>query len=144
MLMLDLDHFKPVNDSLGHAAGDEILRQVASRLTDAVGDRGTPTRLGGDEFAIILPSVNGAEEACAIGRAVIATLGRPFIVEGREVEIGASVGVCLYPQHTDDPERLLRLADIALYQAKAAGRNQLCVYGGAAACAAGGAADYVI
>lgn len=148
LLMLDLDRFKPVNDSFGHAVGDELLRQVAARLANTLGARGSPARLGGDEFAVILPAVGCVDDARAVARRLIAAFAKPFEVEGRLVEIGVSIGASLYPLHTDDPERLLRLADIALYQAKDGGRNRLCVYGDTieATVRSGGRspADYVI
>ncbi|MFE1601136.1 putative bifunctional diguanylate cyclase/phosphodiesterase [Methylobacterium sp. ID0610] len=121
LLCLDLDRFKLVNDTLGHPAGDALLRQAAARLTACVPD-GIVSRLGGDEFAILV-GVPEREAASAIGERVIAALTRPFTIGGHEVCVGASVGIALAPGDAGDPDMLLRKADMALYAAKAAGRR---------------------
>ncbi len=117
VLALDLDGFKDVNDTLGHEAGDDLLRQVAGRLRGALRASDTVARPGGDEFAALLPDTDEAG-ALAVARALGAALEPAFRVAGRRVHIGASAGVALAPAHGDDPATLLRHADVALYAAK--------------------------
>jgi diguanylate cyclase (GGDEF)-like protein len=120
---VDLDRFKEVNDTLGHAAGDEILRQVAARLRDAVRTGEVVTRLGGDEFAILQFPLERPEEASALAARIVKLLAKPFIIDGRTVEIGASVGIALAPSDTSDAAELMQKSDLALYRAKTDGRN---------------------
>jgi diguanylate cyclase (GGDEF)-like protein/PAS domain S-box-containing protein len=122
VLCLDLDHFKEINDTLGHGAGDILLRQLAARLQACVRSGDTVARLGGDEFAIIQSSANQPADADALGRAIIEIVKQPFNVEGHELHIGVSIGVA-FPDHANDPDKLLKNADIALYRAKQAGRG---------------------
>ena len=117
LLLLDLDHFKDVNDSLGHAAGDELLRRVAARLSTSLGDEDILARLGGDEFAILLPRV-GAGRAVQAAVALIRALEQPVVVDGVHVQTDASIGIALGPEHGSDLGTLLRHADIAMYRAK--------------------------
>ena len=121
LLFCDLDRFKQVNDTLGHAAGDELLRQVAARLRAAVRPGDTVGRLSGDEFAIILPGLVGPDDARGLADRVDACFAEPFRLEGSDVEVGTSVGVAV---HDDDSygtaEQLLREADAAMYRAQAA------------------------
>ncbi len=121
LLCLDLDHFKLVNDTLGHPAGDALLREVAERLRTCLDTSGLVARLGGDEFAILRPSERGT--LLGLADRIIAALGRPFALEGQDVTIGVSIGIALAPEHGDDPDGLLRKADTALYAAKADGRR---------------------
>ncbi|MBS9721112.1 EAL domain-containing protein [Tianweitania sp. BSSL-BM11] len=124
LLYLDLDHFKHINDTLGHPAGDNLVRQVARRLETVVRRSDTVARLGGDEFGIVLESV---QDVCTVHRAaerVVAALARPFDLQGEIVHIGASVGVVIAPDAGTDAEDLRRKADIALYEAKNNGRNR--------------------
>lgn len=124
LLMLDLDRFKNVNDSFGHLAGDELLQQVAERLTGKLRSVDTVTRLGGDEFTILLESIASPEDAARVANNIIKTLESPWtLTDNIEVRIGASVGISLYPGHGDTALELLQHADAALYQAKAAGRG---------------------
>jgi diguanylate cyclase (GGDEF)-like protein/PAS domain S-box-containing protein len=126
VLVMDLDRFKEVNDTLGHHAGDELLRQVARRMQSALRAGDTVARMGGDEFAILLPGsdVNAAQRVAA---KLLHGLAAPFHVEERTLEIGASVGIALFPEHGTDAEALLRRADMALYAAKREDRG-LIVY----------------
>jgi diguanylate cyclase (GGDEF)-like protein len=117
LLIMDLDRFKEVNDTLGHHAGDALLRQLAVRLQSARGTADTVARLGGDEFAVLLPNANG-DAACARAARLLEDLAQPFMVEERALEIGASIGIAIFPDHGPDAETLLRHADIALYVAK--------------------------
>ncbi len=123
LFYIDLDYFKEVNDSMGHAAGDELLIETAHRLVQVVRESDTVARLGGDEFAVILPKLVGAEEAEEVARRVVATLALPFDLSGGEVRLSASVGVAIYPEHGIDLESIRSSADAALYAAKGAGRN---------------------
>jgi diguanylate cyclase (GGDEF)-like protein len=136
LLYLDLDHFKDVNDSLGHAAGDELLRAVSERLrvvvraTDVVGrlargqDQSGLARLGGDEFAILLPMVASPEVCGDVAQRILGKIAEPFEAAGRRVAGGASIGIAFFPQDAQDAENLMKNADTALYHAKERGRNQ--------------------
>lgn len=120
LLMIDLDRFKPINDTLGHPVGDIVLQKVASRLRHAVRRGDLVARIGGDEFAIIAYGLTSEDKARALAARVVEILGRPFIIQGQVAELGASVGVSLAPNHGNDPEILIQYTDIALYTAKRA------------------------
>jgi diguanylate cyclase (GGDEF)-like protein/PAS domain S-box-containing protein len=124
VLLLDLDDFKGVNDTLGHAAGDTLLRGVGVRLREALSASCTVARLGGDEFAVLIEEVAGATSAIDAADRIVAALQRPFEIEGREVFVSASVGIALGTVADD----LLRAADVAMYRAKAAGKAQYVMY----------------
>jgi len=129
VLFLDLDRFKDINDSLGHAAGDRILRSAAVRLQQTVGQHHTVARLGGDEFTVVLENLESAEEAERIAREVIMAFEAPLAVDDRqEVAISPSIGISLYPDHGQVPTELLKQADTAMYQAKSAGRRTFMRY----------------
>jgi diguanylate cyclase (GGDEF)-like protein len=129
VIMLDLDRFKNVNDSLGHAAGDALLREAASRLRSTLRDTDILARLGGDEFAIIqaacadqkMGSINLATQICRC-------MSESFQLPGHPVEVGVSIGIAMSPEHGEDPEGLLKKADLALYRSKSAGRNCFTLY----------------
>ena len=127
LVMIDLDRFKPVNDTLGHAAGDRLLALVADRLKRACRAEDTVVRLGGDEFVILHPGGTGDASADASAEAIagraIELLGRPFLLDGQQVNIGASAGIASLGEATASPDDLLRHADLALYEAKGAGRG---------------------
>jgi len=123
LLFVDLDKFKQINDTLGHAAGDQLLREVAGRLTAGVRSEDTVARLGGDEFTVILPEMSDAEGAAKVARKLLEQLDRPFLLEQREFRISASIGIALYPLDGHHPDVLLRAADQAMYRAKQEGRN---------------------
>jgi diguanylate cyclase (GGDEF)-like protein/PAS domain S-box-containing protein len=124
VLFLDLDRFKDINDSLGHAAGDRILRAAAVRLQDAVGPQHTVARLGGDEFTVVLENLEAPEQADKIAREIITAFEAPLQLDDRqEVSVSTSIGISLYPEHAQVPTELLKQADTAMYQAKAAGRR---------------------
>jgi diguanylate cyclase (GGDEF)-like protein/PAS domain S-box-containing protein len=120
LLLLDLDHFKDVNDTLGHPAGDALLVQVAARLQAAVRATDTVARLGGDEFAVIAPAAE-ARAAGRLARRLLRVLDEPVEIAGQDIVVGASVGIALYPAHGPDGSGLLRRADVAMYQAKRSG-----------------------
>jgi diguanylate cyclase (GGDEF)-like protein len=124
VLFLDLDRFTLLNNSLGHHAGDELLRDVAACLSRCVGPDDTVARLGGDEFALLRERIDEVAEAAALAERVRGTLARPFAIEGRQVFTGASIGVAVGGGAGESPERLLRDADIALHRAKERGRSR--------------------
>lgn len=117
LLLLDLDHFKEVNDAYGHEAGDELLKQVAARINNVLRDTETAARLGGDEFAVILPQA-AEEEARKVAQKIIKSLEPVFKLDKRDISISASAGIATYPMHGEDASLLLRHADIAMYSAK--------------------------
>ncbi|TVX96876.1 EAL domain-containing protein [Cohnella terricola] len=118
VLFIDLDRFKMVNDSLGHNVGDSLLQQVAARLSSATMDDHIVSRLGGDEFIIVLKNQREPEEAVTFARKLIADLRKPFVVGDNELYVNASIGICMYPEHGDSFETLVRHADLAMYEAK--------------------------
>ncbi len=132
LLMLDLDDFKDVNDTLGHAVGDLLLRETALRLGSFVGQGDTVARLGGDEFAIILADIGQGSEAAARAGEIVEALRAPFQHEGRALSTTVSIGLAAFPEHHRDPVELMKDADIALYRAKEQGRSQAAVYTSAA------------
>lgn len=123
LLFIDLDGFKPVNDSFGHAAGDLLLKAVAHRLLTCVRGTDTVSRHGGDEFIILLTDLDDANCAAVCAGKVKAALAAPFAMGPLEVQITASIGIATFPAHAADGAALLKCADAAMYQAKAAGRN---------------------
>jgi diguanylate cyclase (GGDEF)-like protein/PAS domain S-box-containing protein len=123
VMFLDLDHFKVVNDTLGHAVGDRLLQEVAGRLKECVREDDMVARVGGDEFILLLPSVRHAEGAARIARKLLDRIEDVFDADGHELSVTTSVGIALFPQHGDDEETLLRNADAAMYRAKELGRN---------------------
>ena len=123
VLFLDLDHFKVVNDSLGHSVGDALLRQVAKRLKNAVREGDTVARVGGDEFTIVLQELGRRDDAALVAQKVLRTISEPMDVNGHRLYITTSIGITVYPDDGDDAETLLKNADTAMYRAKAEGRN---------------------
>ncbi|RZU38727.1 PAS domain S-box-containing protein/diguanylate cyclase (GGDEF)-like protein [Fluviicoccus keumensis] len=128
MLFFDLDNFKRINDSLGHAFGDEVLRQTARRLADCVRERDTLARLGGDEFVIILSDMASIQDVPQLASRVLQALNRPLLIGEREIDLSASIGISVYPADGGDYDTLLRNADAAMYSAKEAGRNTFRFY----------------
>jgi diguanylate cyclase (GGDEF)-like protein/PAS domain S-box-containing protein len=128
VMFVDLDHFKTINDTLGHEAGDELLLEMSRRLRDCVRDDDTVARLGGDEFTIILAELRHPEDAAGVAEKIILAVQEPMTIAGTTLEISASIGISLFPEDGNDPETLLRNADSAMYRAKESGRNtyQLC------------------
>lgn len=124
LIFLDLDRFKHTNDTLGHAAGDQLLKQTAQRLVDCAREVDTVARLGGDEFTMVLTEVSGPNDVRIIAERVIETLSDPFVIDGHEFFLSASLGITLYPGGGDTAEDMLKNADIAMYSAKENGRNQ--------------------
>jgi diguanylate cyclase (GGDEF)-like protein len=124
LAFLDLDHFKTINDTLGHASGDALLRAVAQRLRECVRASDTVARLGGDEFVVLLPSLVHADNAAAIAGKVLEVFAQPFRLGEREIYTSTSIGLALYPADGEEGEELLSRADMAMYRAKENGRNR--------------------
>jgi diguanylate cyclase (GGDEF)-like protein/PAS domain S-box-containing protein len=123
LMVMDLDGFKEINDTLGHHAGDLLLQQVAKRLLEEIRESDTVARLGGDEFAFVLPTVEDSAAAIRFARRILKALERPFELENQKCEVGASIGVAMFPEHGGDSATLMRRADSAMYHAKRGGRG---------------------
>ncbi len=128
ILFLDLDRFKQINDTLGHDVGDELLIAVAKRLQNQCRQSDTVARIGGDEFVFILDNLRGREGAEVVAKKILNALKRPILLNNHELEISTSIGIALYPDDSTDIDGVIKRADIALYQAKEAGRNQYRLY----------------
>jgi diguanylate cyclase (GGDEF)-like protein len=128
VLFIDLDHFKIVNDSLGHGAGDKLLVEIGERLREAIRPSDTIARFGGDEFVVLCEGITDARDAVAVGQRIVAAASYPFLLEGREMFVSASVGVALTLDGAATPETLLRDADVAMYRAKERGRGRVEVF----------------
>jgi diguanylate cyclase (GGDEF)-like protein/PAS domain S-box-containing protein len=128
LLYIDLDLFKHVNDTLGHAAGDALLIEAAHRLTAAIRDSDTVARLGGDEFAVVLPEINGPLEAEEVAQRIVQSMRQPFHLKEGTGQISASIGMAVFPDHGADAETLQKHADMALYAVKKGGRNAYRAY----------------
>ena len=129
VVYLDLDGFKQVNNTLGHGAGDDLLKMVAARLLTTIREEDTVARLGGDEFILGLWHLSGAGDAATVAAKVIEVLSQPYDIEGQTVRITASAGIGIYPLHGEDADTLLKSADVALYESKRAGKNAYRVSG---------------
>ena len=127
VMLMDLDRFKEVNDTLGHHNGDLLLREVAVRLTQVLRRRDTVARLGGDEFAVLLPDLGSIDEATQTALRIAEALRRPFTVDELSLDVGVSIGIAICPEHGDDAATLLQRADVAMYEAKA-GRDAVALY----------------
>jgi diguanylate cyclase (GGDEF)-like protein/PAS domain S-box-containing protein len=128
VLFIDLDHFKDVNDTLGHAVGDALLIEVSDRLLQCVRVRDTVGRLGGDEFGLILVSHSVQQGAGMIAAKVRDAMRAPFLVQGHKLSVSASIGITIYPDDASDPETLIKYADTAMYRAKHQGRDTFCFF----------------
>ncbi|HEV2817074.1 MAG TPA: EAL domain-containing protein [Allosphingosinicella sp.] len=128
LFLIDLDRFKNVNDTLGHPIGDALLKQVAQRLTNVIGDKGQIGRLGGDEFEAVLPGQDNGGTLGSLAERLIQQVSMPYSIEGHNISIGASVGVAISPANGTCADALIRNADLALYSAKAAGRGTFCFF----------------
>jgi diguanylate cyclase (GGDEF)-like protein len=126
--LIDLDGFKPINDIHGHPAGDDILRQVAARLARAIEGRGSAARMGGDEFAVLCNGFGARDQARAFGDEIQAIFATPFVVNGLDIALTGACGFALFPSSAAEPDELVRLADAALYRAKATGRGGVAVF----------------
>lgn len=128
ILFCDLDRFKNINDSLGHAVGDQVLKEIASRIRQSLRECDVVSRLGGDEFAIILDQVKDVDHIATVARKLLSVLPQPVIVENHEVRVTVSIGASVYPADSDNGESLMKFADIAMYQAKEGGRDNYRFY----------------
>ncbi|WP_345532261.1 diguanylate cyclase domain-containing protein [Viridibacterium curvum] len=126
LLMMDLDDFKTINDTDGHEAGDQVLIAVAERLRSQIRESDTLCRMGGDEFVILLPEVREPGDAEQVAQKIIHSLSVPFDIGGKNYRVGVSVGIALYPEHTASVDKLLTLADAAMYESKQSGGNNYC------------------
>ena len=123
LMFLDLDKFKPINDTLGHAVGDLLLKEVAIRLQNCVRESDTVSRVGGDEFVVLLPTIDAEQDAMLVADKILHSIGQPFELAGHSLRISVSIGLVVYPEHGGDERTLTRNADIAMYYVKASGRN---------------------
>jgi len=123
VMFIDLDGFKPINDTLGHDMGDLLLREVATRLTSAVRETDTAARFGGDEFVLVLSDLAKPEDVVPVANKALEFLGQPVLLKGTPVHIGASIGIALYPDHGHSAEAILKQADMAMYGVKEGGKN---------------------
>ena len=128
MMFIDLDQFKPVNDTHGHDVGDLLLKRVAERMLNCLRASDTAARIGGDEFVVLLPTIEDVRDAMMIAEKILQALSQPFELTGHSLNISASIGVAVYPEHGSDEKLLLRNADIAMYHAKKIGRNNVKLY----------------
>jgi diguanylate cyclase (GGDEF)-like protein len=128
LLFVDLDRFKAINDTLGHAAGDALLKTTAQRLKSELRDTDLAARFGGDEFAVLLNHISTPEDAIRVAERILRTLNQPLLIAGRRLHINASIGIALSTPDTHDPTELIRRSDIAMYQAKRNGRAQYAIY----------------
>ncbi|WP_173066196.1 PAS domain S-box protein [Sulfurimicrobium lacus] len=128
LMFLDLDRFKSVNDTLGHHAGDVLLQQAATRIRACVRESDTVARLAGDEFTVILPEITVEEDAARVAEKILAVFAPPFDLDGHEVFISTSIGIALFPRDAADEDKMLKRADVAMYAAKAEGRNKFAFY----------------
>jgi len=128
LLFIDLDKFKEVNDSMGHDAGDQVLRESSSRMQSCIRESDSAGRIGGDEFVVLLQGIEDIHAALLGAEKLRAALDEPFMISGREARISASIGIALFPSHASGSSDLAQHADAAMYRSKANGRNQVCVY----------------
>jgi diguanylate cyclase (GGDEF)-like protein/PAS domain S-box-containing protein len=128
LMFIDLDKFKPVNDTYGHGVGDLLLKEVALRIQDCLRESDTAARIGGDEFVILLSAIETQQDASKVGEKILHALNQPFWLAGHTLQISASIGVAVYPEHGSDEKHLVKSADIAMYHAKKNGRNNVRMY----------------
>lgn len=128
LLFIDLDHFKEINDSLGHETGDEILKEVTTRLANTIRDEDTIARLGGDEFTIIIEDLAKGEDSSALAKKILEVLSKPIVIKDNTLYVSSSIGISIYPNDGESAQNLLKYADSAMYKAKAEGRNNFQFY----------------
>ena len=122
-MMLDLDRFKDINDSLGHRTGDTLLKKVGKRLADILRKSDTVSRMGGDEFVPLLPTIANSESSAQLAGKIVRAFRKPFFCDGHTLKITTSIGIANFPEDGEDAETVLKNADIALYRVKETGRN---------------------
>jgi diguanylate cyclase (GGDEF)-like protein len=128
LLFLDLDHFKQINDKLGHAAGDEVLRVFARRIETCVRAGDSVGRLAGDEFLIVLPGMRQVEDAKRVAGKILDATSHPIDLSGQSIVVTCSIGIAIFPEHGETAEDLIKRSDVALYAAKASGRDDVSVF----------------
>ena len=128
LMFIDLDEFKPVNDTYGHAVGDLLLKEVAVRIQDCLRESDTVARMGGDEFTVLLPVIEAEQDASVVAEKIRLALNQPFELAGKNLHISSSTGIAIYPEHGSDEKALLKNADTAMYYAKESGRNAVRVF----------------
>jgi diguanylate cyclase (GGDEF)-like protein len=128
LLMVDLDHFKDINDNFGHDAGDELLKQISARMMNMLRKTDIICRMGGDEFVLLISDVSENEMIDEVVQRVLLAIGKQFILRGTELKISASLGVAIYPADGEALEILIKHADIAMYETKKMGRNNYLCY----------------
>jgi len=127
-MLFDLDRFKEVNDTMGHVAGDQLLKEVSKRMKNLLRKGDTIARMGGDEFLLLLPEISQIEDATKIARKIIDSFKSTFKIDHQKIHITTSIGIVAYPEDGEDSETLIKNADIAMYQAKEQGRNNYKLY----------------
>lgn len=128
LMFLDLDKFKPVNDTYGHGVGDLLLKEVAQRIQDCLRESDTAARIGGDEFIVLLPTIETEQDSRKVGEKILHALNQPFDLAGHSLKISSSIGVAVYPEHGSNEKQLIKSADIAMYHAKKNGRNNVKIF----------------
>ena len=128
LMFIDLDRFKPVNDTYGHGVGDLLLKDVATRIQSCLRESDTAARLGGDEFVVLLPAIESQKDASRVGEKILLALNQPFLLAGHTLEISGSIGIAVFPEHGKVEKLLVKSADIAMYHAKKNGRNNVKMY----------------
>ncbi len=128
IMLIDLDHFKNINDAMGHSSGDELLQQVGKRLTKSLRKTDTVARIGGDEFLLLLPDISKMNAVYKLVSKILESLRKPFFVDGHKIYITASIGISIFPKDGDDPQTLVKRADMAMYKVKENGRNNFRYY----------------
>jgi diguanylate cyclase (GGDEF)-like protein len=129
VMSLDLDKFKTINDTLGHEAGDHVLKTVSTRLTAIIRASDTLARVGGDEFVLVMQETKGREDATAIAQKILDAFTAPLLIDGQQVHLSTSIGIAVYPEDTEDMETLIKKSDAAMYYSKGHGRNQFKFFG---------------
>jgi diguanylate cyclase (GGDEF)-like protein/PAS domain S-box-containing protein len=128
VMFLDLDKFKPVNDTYGHAVGDQLLKEVATRLQKCMRESDTVSRIGGDEFVVLLPTIEADQDAMRVAEKMLKVLSQPFEIAGHSLHISGSIGIAVFPEHGGDEISLSHCADTAMYHAKSGGHNNAKIY----------------
>lgn len=128
LMFIDLDKFKPINDTLGHDVGDLILKEAAQRIQSCLRESDTVARIGGDEFVVLLPTIETAQDALGVAEKIRASLNQPFRHANHSLSISSSTGIAIYPEHSSDDKQLFKMADIAMYHAKTSGRDNVKIY----------------
>jgi diguanylate cyclase (GGDEF)-like protein len=127
-MWLDLDHFKNINDTLGHSVGDKLLRVVGERLTGLLRTSDTIARMGGDEFLLLLTEITQKKNVTTIAQKILESIRKPFTIDDHEIMITASIGITIFPDDGDDADMLMKSADLAMYRAKEKGRDNFQYY----------------